>query len=1114
MSDYVSYKKKSQAIDALSANSTSAQLFADDLGRKGAKSWIVSTPDHIYSMIYAQNGKLKSIKSYYEVFSDDHQIAFGIDGDFKTTEDKFAADHNCGPELLSLINKVNAFVLEKFKKVVTLRDWIITKAPYCNDKKKHSFHLKLTAICFDTVKDVKDFAVALDMSDEGVDYSIYRKQPFRLTGCTKKGQRRQLVPYRLSADGKSTLMPSDFDTHLKYWKATLVTNTEDHVPVSIPAEMKQTIIARLKHHNKAIVDLELGDLLEDGCDMSISTVTGLVNCIARQRADEYPQWFNVCSAIQRTQHPDKASLFKLFDEFSKKSPDKYDEAATKKMWNDCTRSVANAPQIKADQLLNIARKDNRAEYQFVIDTTHLPQLLAKEFEIDYSSLPRRGHGQTTDGLTIEYDEYDAEHCKDVPANYDIVIQIAGMGAGKSVGVTNYIKRHGPRRILKPSPRIKYSEDAQRRYGEIGVDMKLYWQQEGILSDVDKLIISPESIYRLFRDRGYDLVDGDEIESLLRQFSSDTMEHLPQSLAAFVDILYQAKKVIISDAHFSARSLDFLKTVFASTTKKVLILRNTRKVVKRRAIEHVITARGHGNLTRNQDKFIDDILEDIRQGKNVGVHASSKKFADRLSAAVEASGLLAPEQWRYYHGKQAGSQSRQSGVSHDFETEVIENVNEAWKGLRLVMWTPCITVGVSYDCDKDQVKKDFDCMYVYLTAKSVNANVAMQGCQRIRHLNDDLLHFMIDDLPTRSCVTNLDLARRALEQRRKELEVVYEEIVMNHDQTPNWYLKKLLEEHANDPVALQEALSRVLEQSAKSPTLQAPKILLETLAYNKLENDLHHMHLRGFFYDCLHKEGFESVQRKDVILEEGQQSRNIARETTEHTFDSLPLISLETHVEYVNKKKKHTDTTYTNAAVDKFMFVTKLVKDAAVSAQDQQALFDDFQVNDQHKEWLFHAYNACRRLPLDILIKDMTKRPYLETTKADGAITYRILQVIELLGLRSCHDTERAVTRQRIEQHLPELLKLVVSAKILMDKPKMDVHQAEKKAIPCSGSDGAFRKVTRGVKTIFSTWLGLSFDNIADREAKNKGVPRPAIYKLSHLDDFSSLLYTCGLVGTS
>lgn len=260
MSDYVKYRKKFQAVAALEKLSASSptKLFADDLGTEGAKTWLLSSEDHIYSIIHTKNGKLKGCKSFYEVFGDKHQIAFGIDGDFKTTEASFAPDYDCSPDLLKLISTVNVFVHEKFKVVATLRDWVVTKAPYCKDKKKHSFHLKLTAICFDSVKEVKHFAVALDMAEKGVDYSIYRKQPYRLTGCTKAGQRRQLTPFKLRAEGKSSLMPTDFPTHLDYWKATLLTNTKDHAPVKIPQDMKKSVVSRLKHKNRAIVDLELG----------------------------------------------------------------------------------------------------------------------------------------------------------------------------------------------------------------------------------------------------------------------------------------------------------------------------------------------------------------------------------------------------------------------------------------------------------------------------------------------------------------------------------------------------------------------------------------------------------------------------------------------------------------------------------------------------------------------------------------------------------------------------------------------------------------------------------------------------------------------------------------
>lgn len=333
------------------------------------------------------------------------------------------------------------------------------------------------------------------------------------------------------------------------------------------------------------------------------------------------------------------------------------------------------------------------------------------------------------------------------------------------------------------------------------------------------------------------------------------------------------------------------------------------------------------------------------------------------------------------------------------------------------------------------------------------------------------------------------------------------IMTRYNTTSNSLLKDIMEEYGDDTAGAIAAIKEIVEEAATSPALKAPEILRETLAYNKLENDLHHMHLRGFFYDCLGKEGYEVGERRDVEIDLEAQAAPTVRDSAEHTFASLPLITADTNEEYINKRKKHTDTTFTNAAVDKFMFVTKLVKDTPVSSEDQAKLFDDFQVDDKHKQWLFHAYNACRRVPRDIMIKDMKKRPFLETTKADGAVTYRISQILELLGLSNCHDTKKTVSREIIEDSQTQLLQLIESCKILMDRPKMETQKADEKA---ASSTGDFRKVTRGIKTIFTTWLGMSFENSAERGAKTASKTSTE-YRLNFVDDFSSLLYTCGLL---
>ncbi len=225
-----------------------------------------------------------------------------------------------------------------------------------------------------------------------------------------------------------------------------------------------------------------------------------------------------------------------------------------------------------------------------------------------------------------------------------------------------------------------------------------------------------------------------------------------------------------------------------------------------------------------------------------------------------------------------------------------------------------------------------------------------------------------------------------------------------------------------------------------------------------------------------------------------------------TFAGLPLISKEEYIEYGVHKLRDTDAGFTNAAMDKYLFVNNILNGSplAISHEDQAWLFDDCQIDDQHKNIMFHAYNVSRRSPIEIMDKDMRSRPFQNTiTKGDEAISQKIKQLVELLELRSCFDTDSIVPKKRIEDNLVEFLKIINSAKMLLNKPSVA------SAVKDEDVTGDFRRVIRGLNTLFSNWLGIIFANATPR--KEKGGSHAKAYKLSYANEFSEKLYTCGLV---
>lgn len=1141
MSDYFASTKKIDALEKLK-EIEHGQLFARDIVvNKGFKEWIVSSLPQMYCKIFKANGKLRAKPTaFYEVFDETSKIAFGVDGDFKTLDDgTFGRDFEMDPTIKDLILKINLFLEENFNLILTFHDWLVTRTIYCETKKKHSFHLKLVGYRFANVLDVKDLAVALDMADDGVDYAIYKRQPFRLTGCSKLGQDRPALPYCLEHEGQKTLMPSDFPRHFTYWKSTTLLYVKNYKDLVIPDSMRTTRLQRLKHKNQAIAQLEMSEMMDEGDIPTYRVIKGMMECLSESRAQKYETWFPVCFAILETRHTDHSALFELWETFSKKlklENGKYDADAVVRQWNACKNTVSTKTNCsRGGKLFNMACKDNYAKYREVLDLLYMPAILSKEFNIPFEKfMPRPASDEeyvhdtvddiirkilsqesnmedpgsfTKPDLKFHYENYHERWCRAIPDGYDIVILISSMGTGKSYATIKFVKKQGGNKILKVSPRIKYSEEAKVRFANNGLEMDIYYD----VKDVNKaknLIISPESLCKRTQNRDFNIFDGDEIESILRQFSSnETMTDLPGSFTALVDIMQKAKHVVLSDAHISMRTIEFLQAVFKQSGKKALIMHNTHPAAQeRRAVEYRMTSKSPHKLVRFQNVFIDRIIESLNDGKNIGVHATSKRFSDRLIHAIVENNILTLDQFAYYHGKKekgCDDISNHYGKAIDLTSPLaIESANTAWHGKRMVVWTPAITCGMSYDRDEKQEKFDFDLMFAYVTAKSVNACIATQAIQRIRNLNDNTLHFMVDEVPCNShCVSTKQMALSSLEESRQGKLRAYDEFIDDKYSIKFRAFRDLMTRCRNRPDLLYQEMESIYASTCQTPIVDSPDFIRDVLAFNMLENELHAAHIRGFFYNCLEKEGIFDIAVEEIVLPDQVETTTFLP-ATGLTFESLPLIEDALFANYWKAKMSRRETAFSNAALEKYMFVNCIVGDSVlVSEEDRAFLFNDYQNDQNHKDLLFRVYSTCKMDAFDVFLKDITIRPYLETTRINGPISMYLKEICSVLGLATVHDTVTIIDHSRIKTNLEKLAMTLNKCMVLLRWSQLDISDADIR------EGKGFKKVLYKLQMLFRQWLGLELVNIKERKGKN----RDGMYQLKYYDSFSEILYTCGII---
>lgn len=200
-----------------------------------------------------------------------------------------------------------------------------------------------------------------------------------------------------------------------------------------------------------------------------------------------------------------------------------------------------------------------------------------------------------------------------------------------------------------------------------------------------------------------------------------------------------------------------------------------------------------------------------------------------------------------------------------------------------------------------------------------------------------------------------------------------------------------------------------------------------------------------------------------------------------------------------------------ASIRKYVVANSALSGTLIDPRDAATVYDGFEIP-LHYRWfksLIHMQQGhtlqCSQLDAaDKVLISATSKAFIKCTAADEQIHQKFVELKHLLKLESFHDVVCNVSRVLITANLPILGSLVTQIKFLLDHPNRSVSNA-------SSFDGDFRAVTRGLNTVFSSWLGLSFSNIEARSSKKGGYDRPCVYRLSYQSDYSRLLYTCGIL---
>jgi len=326
------------------------------------------------------------------------------------------------------------------------------------------------------------------------------------------------------------------------------------------------------------------------------------------------------------------------------------------------------------------------------------------------------------------------------------------GSSKTQLIHRVIEKYQPKKILWLSFRKTLSDDIMKNFKDLGfIDYR-----NGKL-DSERLIIQLESLLKLedIEDEEedeatgeyykiihkYDLIMLDEVESLLNQFNSEstfsgksrrTFEYLEQ-------LLKKCDNIISLDGDLGNRSFQFLNHFGNCLNIENLNKRNDKTLY----------------FTTEQNEFEDEIFDLL---------TLSKKIAIASMTSIKAE--------HYYKWIKQKFPDLNVGIytgSDNSNRLDLKNVNEEWKKKDVIIYSPTITAGVSFD-----IKNHFHKIFSVISCGSCCQRDFLQMLARIRNPIENKITVFNDGIKgSLKCFFTFNEVKQSLTETRK-LKVIYKD----------------------------------------------------------------------------------------------------------------------------------------------------------------------------------------------------------------------------------------------------------------------------------------------------------------------------------------------------
>lgn len=282
---------------------------------------------------------------------------------------------------------------------------------------------------------------------------------------------------------------------------------------------------------------------------------------------------------------------------------------------------------------------------------------------------------------------------------------APMKMGKTKKLREFIINEHPHernsRIVVISFRRSFTDEFHSKYSDLG--FVTYSDIDGLISN-PRVIIQAESLHRLnITADPIDLLILDESESIIEQIDSGLFTNFTKSFAAFQWLLKTASQVICMDALLGDRTYNVIQRLRGD--EDLILQHNTFK----NATDDVY------KMTADFGKWLALLHESLTNGERVAIDSNSLKDAEVIKELIAAK----------FPKLKIGMYSSKTYAS--IKKEHMSNVNHYWKQFDVLIKTPTISAGVSFE------EEHFDRVFGFFIGITCTTQTCIQMMGRVRNV---------------------------------------------------------------------------------------------------------------------------------------------------------------------------------------------------------------------------------------------------------------------------------------------------------------------------------------------------------------------------------------------